>query len=373
MAGQGRRTEPREERFVLKQLRLAGFRNLTALQLEPGPGLNVVSGPNGAGKSNVLEAIGLLCAGRSFRGARLEALLQEGAEQGWLQAEALVRPVQERRRIEMARPRHRRLLHEGKRPRSIAWWRTRWPVVWFHPGSLQVSAGPPQQRRDLLDGLLELLDPAGAAERLAYERALRSRNRLLKAGGAAPGALSAYEQLLARHGPRLVAARRRMLRAVAPLAERAFGEIAGEQLPLSLRYVASAPEEPDDFLRALQASREQDARLKRTGIGPHLDEVAVRLGGAAARHRASQGQHRAVALALVLAQGELLAARLGRRPVLLLDDVSSELDPDRNARFFEAAARRGGQLFVTTTDPRFVPPLEGRADWRIEAGRLRPR
>ena len=371
MDGEGRGAEPSGGAFVLKRVRGAGFRNLAAFDLAPGPGLNVVSGPNGAGKSNVLEAIGLLCAGRSFRGARLDALLQEGAEQGWLQAEALVRPVREQRRIEMARPRHRRLLHEGKRPRSVAWWRARWPVVWFHPGSLQVSAGPPQQRRDMLDGLLELLDPSGTADRQAYERALRSRNRLLKEGPQGDEAMGAYEQVLARHGPRLVAARRAMLRALGPLAERAFAEISGARLELSLRYVATAPEEPAEFLRSLQASRAHDVRLKRTTLGPHLDEVAVRLGGAAARHRASQGQHRAVALALVLAQAELLADRLGRRPLLLLDDVSSELDPARNARFFEAAARRGGQLFVTTTDARFVPAAGPRCDWRIEDGRLR--
>ncbi len=360
------------EPFRLLELSARGFRNLERLQLELAPRFNVFSGPNGAGKSNLLEAVGLLCAARSFRGARMRAMLAAGARQGVLEGRAEARPLPEARRIGMEAPSRRKLLHEGKKPRSLAWWRARWPVVWFHPGSLQLSAGPPEVRRALLDGLLDLLDPVAAADRLAYERALRSRNRLLREGERDERALLAYERVLAERGPRLVAARRRLLEELAPRAERAFLAVMGESLPLKVSYEASAPPEPSAFLRSLTERRAHDARLRRTSLGPHADEVTIRLQGAGARGRASQGQHRAVALAFKVAEAALLAERLGRAPLLLLDDVSSELDPERNARLFALLASQGGQVLLTTTDPAFIRLQEEREDFRVEAGRILP-
>ncbi len=360
------------EPFRLLRLELTGFRNLVPTQLELGWRFNVFSGPNGAGKSNLLEAVGLLCAARSFRGARMQVLLAEGASHARLQGWAEAKPLPEARRILMEAPSRRRLLHEGKRPRSIAWWRARWPVVWFHPGSLQLSAGAPQVRRAWLDALLDLLEPAASADRRAYERALRSRNRLLREDARDEGALLAYERVLADRGPRLVSARRRLLTELAPRAERAFAAVVGEALPLEVSYEASAPADPEAFLRHLSERRAHDARLKRTTEGPHADDVSMRLRGLGTRGRASQGQHRAVALAFKVAEAALLAERLGRAPMLLLDDVSSELDPERNERLFALLSSQGGQVLLTTTDPAFIRLRQERRDFRVRRGRIHP-
>ncbi len=343
------------------------FRNLAPLAFEPGAGINVLSGDNGQGKSNVLEAIFYLGSLGSFRGAPASELIQHGAETAAISCELRTAPLARALSVRLhAGAARRELSLDGKRPRSIAAWASVAPMVVFHPGDLVLGQGAPERRRAFLDRVLEIVDPVFAGARADYERALRSRNRLLR-DEAPERAIRAFDPILASSGSVVGVCRARLVDDLAPRAERAFEEIMGAEVPLRLRYAPRVEPTEMALRAALERSLEKDRARGWTAEGPHADDLAVEVLGHAAKHHASQGQHRAMVLALKVAETDELARRSGKLPVLLLDDVSSELDRTRSRRFFEMLARRGGQVFLTTTTPELVA-LEGQGTFRVHAG-----
>jgi len=347
-----------------------GFRNLERLDLEPGPRFNVFSGDNGAGKSNLLEALHLLSAARSFRGAaKVDMIRLDGAEAS---LEALVDVGTAPRRLGMRMPRQgaRRLLLDGKRPRSLSVWHTAVQAVLFHPGDLILSTGGSELRRALLDRMLEQMLPMYGAALSRYTRALRSRNRLLKEDDPDGRALLSFGKILALEGELLVAERARLVEELHPSAETAFAEISGSKTQLEVRYQPRVAGGAAELERALGDSLNEDLRRGYTTQGPHLDDLSLKVSDVNARHHASQGQHRALVLSLKVAELETLGWRVGRTPILLLDDVSSELDRSKNRRFFSMLARMGGQVFLTTTHPEFILLDEHRVDFDVTDGRV---
>jgi len=347
-----------------------GFRNLERLDLEPGPRFNVFSGDNGAGKSNLLEALHLLGAGHSFRSAAKLDMVQRGGSESTL--EALIDAGSAPRRLGLRLPRQgsRRLVLDGKRPRALSVWQAAVQVVIFHPGHLALSTGSSELRRAFLDGLLEQASPSYAASLARYTRALKSRNRVLKDESPDGMALLAYAEILSREGAQLVRERRALIEELGPLAERAFEEISGTEQKLTVRYLPRVLGGESDLREAIAASLSQDLKRGYTTQGPHLDDLSLAVSEVSARHHASQGQHRALVLSLKVAELDTLARRVGRTPLLLLDDVSSELDRSKNRRLFSMLARLGGQVFLTTTHPEFILLDEDRVDYEVERGRV---
>jgi DNA replication and repair protein RecF len=193
---------------------------------------------------------------------------------------------------------------------------------------------------------------------MRYARALKDRSRLLHEQGP-DDVLDAYDHVLANEGAAIAVARAEYVRELAPRVEAKFMEIATPAPPLTLLYestlgevVESGDEKNvrDRFLEELGARRMTDRRRKTTSVGPHLDELAMTLDRAPVRDRASQGQHRAIVLALKLAEITHLAERLGEPPILLLDDMSSELDPSRSRQLYDAVGRLDGQVILTGTE-----------------------
>jgi DNA replication and repair protein RecF len=365
-------TALRVERLVTR-----GFRNLGTTTLDPGPGFNVVHGDNGAGKSNLLEAIHYLGALRSFRGARAEDLVGVEDDKALLQARVSGESFGRTLKVLISRTEPRRLALDDKRPRSTAQWLLAVPMVLFHPGDAGLAMGPPEPRRAYLDRILEQMDATYAATLASYQKALRSRNRLLKLENVDRRSVIAYDGVLAQAGAIVGQTRARLVDDLAPRAERAFVEVAGVELPLEVRYEPRVEPDPDAIVAALAKSYEKDRARGFTAEGPHSDELALRVRREAdavaakhfaAKHHASQGQHRAIVLALKVAELDVLAARVSRVPILLLDDVSSELDRSRNRRLFELLRRMGGQVFLTTTHAEFILLEEERTDFRVEAG-----
>jgi len=364
----------------IERLRTRGFRNLGALSLEPGPQFNVLHGPNGAGKSNVLEAVHYLGSLKSFRGAKTDDLvaMDEGSANlgAKVSGEAAPRTFQ----VALDRRRSRQLKLDGKRPRAIASWHQAIQVVLFHPGDLTLAMGPADQRRTFLDRVLEQMDATYSSALSSYTKALRSRNRLLKKEDADPRSIKAYDAILAQAGAIVGQTRRALTEDLAPRTEAAFAEVVGEELPLEVRYQPRIEPTVDAIREALDRAWRKDRARGFTADGPHGDDVALRVSHAedesgrsvAARHHASQGQHRAIVLALKVAELDVLSSRTGRVPILLLDDVSSELDRERNARFFERLGRMGGQVFLTTTYPELILLEEDRRDFAIREGELIP-
>ncbi len=358
------------EALRLGALHLNGFRNLAPLAFEPGARFNVLFGDNGAGKSSLLEAIAYVAALRSFRQARKEDMIGLGGERASLYARVESAPYAREHRIVLDRRQGRSVLVDGKRPRSLGGYYGLVPLVLFHPGDTELMAGPPEARRAFLDRVLEQVDPGYARALDDYGKALRSRNRLLKTPRLDPRAAVAYDAILAEFGARIGAARAALTSELKPRVESVFAEITEQALPLELSYVARHDPEREALAQALRANFEQDLMRGFTGVGPHGDDLRAGMRGTAAKHHASQGQHRALVLALKVAELAVLAERKRRLPLLLLDDVSSELDRSRNRRFFKLLAELGGQIFLTTTHREFILLESERADYQVEAGRV---
>ena len=367
MAPPSRRTESPTR---LETLRVQGFRNLEALNFQPGPHFNVIHGDNGAGKSNLLEAIDYLGTLKSFRGAKAADMVALAGETALLEARLIGGPAPHELRVEIGRTARRRLQLDRKRPRSTSQWYQTVQMVLFHPGDLVLAAGAPDRRRAFLDRMLEQMDPVYSTTLASYEKALRSRNRLLKAEVTDRRSVKVYDTILSKAGAVVGQARAHLIQDLAPRVERAFREVFGADTPLKVEYLPRVEPTEGAIQLALDRAFDRDCARGFTADGPHGDDLGLRLDGVGARHHGSQGQHRAIVLALKTAELDLLSERTGRVPILLLDDVSSELDRRRNRSFFEVLSRAGGQVFLTTTHPEFILLEDDRVDFPVEAGRV---
>jgi DNA replication and repair protein RecF len=354
----------------VEALRVRDFRNLRRVEVAPGPRFNVVWGDNGQGKSNLLEAIDYLGSLHSFRGAKAEELICESAPHAELWAKVSGDVLPHEHRIRLSREGRREIQLDGKRPRSSATYLQALPVVLFHPGDLNLTLGSAEARRSFLDRLLVRLDAVYASALAAYTRALASRNRVLKSDAPSRKAILAYDELLASAGSVIGQARAGLCAELAPRVTNAFSEISPEGPAVALAYEPRVAPTVNALREALQTSLDKDLARGFTAEGPHADELAVRLKETRARRYASQGQHRAIVLALKIAELIELEQRTGHTPLLLLDDVSSELDRERSRRFFALLNRLGGQVFLTTTRPELVVVEGDRKDFRVAEGVL---
>lgn len=346
--------------LFVERLSVRSFRNVESADLELSPSFNVIAGDNGHGKTNLLEALYVLGTSKSFRASRLRECVRFG------DASASVRGVV--REDGLARGQSvglsagvRAVKIDEKRPPSLAAYAVRTPVVVFHPAELVLSTGPGSERRRLLDRVSLYFDPAALESLDAYGRAMKARQRVLERVGPSARELDAYEELLVSHGRAVTAQRAMAAEALVPAASHAFVQIAAPGLALVARYEPSCPSADEDYRRALFDQRERDARRGSATVGPHRDELALEISGRAVRGVASQGQHRAVTLALKSAEIEVVGRARGARPILLLDDVSSELDRDRTAALFAFLSEQRGQVVLTTTRPSILELPERRA------------
>jgi DNA replication and repair protein RecF len=363
--------------LLLEQLSVRDFRNITRVDIEPAPRMNVVAGNNGHGKTSLLEAIYFAATSRSFRTHRTAELVRHGSPVASVRA----RFVEEQKAIE---GKSCSVKVDGNKPQSLASFATRSPVVVFHPDEMALSTGPAGLRRKLLDRIALFMDPASAVERARDEHALKSRQELLQrhAGGrgapasAAEGApaIEAFEALCAKHGAAVTQARQRAASALTAELYAAFAQIAAPDLRLEARFSPGGSADEAEALVELERQRGRDAHRASAGFGPHRDDLLLLLDGRPARLVGSQGQHRALTLAIKAAEAATVAEVRGLEPILLLDDVSSELDPDRTAALFRFLALSRGQIFLTTTRPDLIvtPGIDrnGRRDFRIDRGAL---
>lgn len=360
-----------ELRFV--SLRVQGFRNIASVDLSPSPGFNVISGDNGQGKTSLLEAIYFVATTRSFRTERFRELLMEGEQTAVVKVRVddggLVR---EQRAIVAGSGRAVQI--DGKRPERLSQYATQTPVVVFHPGDLVVVSGPAQGRRTLLDRIALFGDAMSADHRLRYTRAMKSRQLVLAERGPSAMDLGPLEELMGRHGAALSAARARAADELAAAGSAAFDHMSVSSSKLEIRYMPGGDEDASRMTEQLGRRRAEDLRARSAGVGPHRDDLKLLLGGRTVRKHASQGQQRLVTLALKMAELECVRRARGAHPVLLLDDVSSELDRTRTGAVFELLSSTLSQVFLTTTRPElFVTPAPGateRRDWVVRSGAI---
>lgn len=355
--------KPAGARFVRVELR--AFRNIDQIGFEPAPKLNVVFGDNGQGKTSLLEALYFVATTRSFRSERLQALIQEGNPGLSVRAELEEAGFRREQRALLS-PSGRRVTIDGKRPHRLIDYARRTPVVAFHPDDLEMVAGSASPRRRLLDRVALFIDPSGFERRSPLERAVRERQRVLVERGERSPELEAYETLIAEHGSRFQAARERAANALLEALSDAAASLGLADGELLARYLPGGSTDPLAVKGELSQRRALDRIRRSPTHGPGRDELALSLGGRSARAHASQGQQRLVTLALKLAELECIRRARGVLPVLLLDDVSSELDPTRTAAVYEVLRASAGQVFVTTTRPELFPRLSESTDERLD-------
>ncbi len=351
----------------IERLRIDGFRNLRSIDLTPAPGANLFVGANGQGKTSLLEAIDYACTLRSFRGALRAQLVGHDVKRAEVRLDASGDPLGHAFQVVVQRS-GREILLDGKRPERAVQYYGNAACVVFHPEDLELVRGGPDIRRRLLDRiLLRVVDGYGEAMR-SYTRALRARNTLLRDAQPDLRAIAAFDAPLARFGSFLARERVVLTQELLPAARAAVADVAYTDDTVSLQYRSRVPLETDAYREELARTVGNDIARKSTQIGPHADDVAIAWSGRSARVVASQGQTRALALALRLAELEVLQARSGRIPWLLLDDVSSELDRERTQRLFTRVASLSAQLWVTTTDPAIADLIPHAARFTVRAG-----
>lgn len=325
--------------FRVGLLELRDFRSYREAHVAFCPGLNVIQGRNGQGKTNLLEAIHFAATLRSLRSSPTEALVSQGA------AEAVVRigtEVGERSMLVessiAASGRHRTQLNRrgGARRRDLA---DALQVVVFSPDDLELVKGPPGVRREVLDDLAVGLRPGAADDQKELDRVLRQRNALLKQSGGrvTPDvelSLEVWDERLVRAAEAVAASRVRAIALLAPHLVEAYRRISGEEAPVEVGYDSAWI--GSGMAAALVSSRRDDLRRGVSTVGPHRDDMVITLADLPARTHASQGEQRCIALALRLASHQLLTDTGGHAPVLLLDDVFSELDSQRSAALFDS-------------------------------------
>jgi DNA replication and repair protein RecF len=333
------------------------LRSLVDVRIELGTGLVSIVGPNGAGKTNLLEALYFALSGRSFRTSDRRELIPFGERLA--RAEATVRDedgVEHRLLASVSREEGRRHLLDANPADPATLARHRPPVAVFSPDRLALVKGPPGERRAHIDRYVAARWPSRAGLRQRYGQALAQRNALLAAlGRGRAGDLDVWDAALAEAATALVAARSE---AIAELAE-PFAEAAAElglEGAATIVYAPRAAGSAEEIRCGLGERREADVRLGRTSWGPHLDELKLELAGRALRRYGSQGQQRAALLALIFAEREGLLSAHRVAPLLLLDDVMSELDPARRELLVERLAH-GGQALMSAADRELLPAV----------------
>lgn len=352
----------------LTSLTCDGFRCIEHLEFAPAPGVNVIRGGNAQGKTTLLEALLFLVTARSHRSTMESELVRRGGDYFRIQG-----------RFER---------HEHPLEMEVNWWRGakrfkvngvsqervsdilgKVNVVFFSPGDVDLVRGPGSGRRRFLDMEISQLSSRYLHALQRYRDVLRQRNEILRRPEPDEAMLDVWDAQLAEHGEVIRSERNAFVDGLSGLAAEAYERVAGGER-LSVRY---APDVGMDtpLADALQKSRTADLKRGVTSRGPHRDEIELIVAEAPARAYASQGQQRTAALALKLAEVTLIRERAGEYPILMLDDVLSELDEDRSRRLLEAAPE-DVQCFLTTTGLDGARPGwdSSWTEFLIEAGNL---
>jgi DNA replication and repair protein RecF len=347
----------------IEALEFADFRNYQSLSFTPAPSLNLLTGPNAQGKSNLLEGLGVLLVGRSFRGAKAVDLPRWGALHATIAGE-------------LHRQETRRSLRRVVSARDDgAWavggdgcaWARAIPFSWT---DLNIVTGGPLGRRNFLDGFAIKIYPAYAATHQRYRHVLARRNHVLQRrppGRDLLAEIEPWSEQLIELGIEILARRRQGTAAIRAEVRKIYPILGGRgQLDVEYRSSLAEAPAPEAFRAALASRFGEEVRRGQTLVGPHRDDLLLTLDGRDLRVFGSRGQQRLVALTLRLAEAGPVEEAVGSPPVLLLDDALSELDPGVQERVIEHVAR-AGQVFLTSADPA-LPDVARARWWEVRGG-----
>ncbi|SIQ76099.1 DNA replication and repair protein RecF [Rhizobium sp. RU20A] len=358
-------------RVSLSRLKLGNFRNYESLALDLDARHVVLTGDNGSGKTNLMEAVSFLSPGRGLRRAAYGDVSRVGGDGGFTvfaELEGMEGSVEIGTGTDPGEDsQSRRLRLNGTPARTVEELLDHCRLLWLTPAMDGLFTGTSSERRRFLDRLVLSLDPEHGRRVADFERAMRSRNRLLSEPGADPVWLTGLEKQMAELGVAMAVARREMLGLLAALIERRPRETPFPTASLTLSgfmdaHAGPAFELEDAYLDALRSGRYRDAAAGRTLEGPHRSDLVVRhLEKSMEAERCSTGEQKALLVGLILAHAELVADITGFAPVLLLDEIAAHLDEGRRAALFDLIDAIGGQAFMTGTDKAMFAALRDRA------------
>ena len=349
---------------MIRSLRLVDFRCFAALELEVPVGGAILTGDNAQGKTSILEALCVLVRLHSPRTHRMATMGKIGSKGFGIAGD----PWSCERQVRHSRDGLFLKANEEALSSQTRYLEDGGLVVWMGNEDLELVRGPGEGRRRFLDFLGAQIDTNYRRSWSRYRRALRAKNLLLKEGRIRDAEILAYEEILVEHGTVLMESRARLISDLTPLAAEAQRAVSGKAEPLTLNYL---PASGSDLRESMLQARERETRLRQAVVGPHRDDLDLRLHGMPAAEFASEGQQRTLALALKLAQGKLLENRGGKLPIYLMDDIFGELDPSRRNALMNHLPPLA-QKWITTTHLDWLketPQLEAIARYHVKDGR----
>lgn len=351
------------------------FRNVRQLSFVPDSGVNVIFGENGQGKTNIIESIWMFTGCHSFRTHKHAELIEKGKREAKVSLSFVAQSMENDASLKIGQKRE--FILNGVPVESPRKFLGEFQSVVFSPSSLSIIKDAPSERRKFLDIAVSMVKPAYAVHLMKYAKLLANRNALLKQipMGVPEDYLDAWDEELARVGATLTQYRLNYTDRIAGIASEIYKEISGGKEELRLEYKQSSKsfavdeyELTENIFIALQKSRETDIRRQMTGVGPHKDDLDLKIGDLSARFYGSQGQQRSAALALKLAEAYIVKEMSGEYPIILLDDVMSELDTKRQTYLLEYL--KNWQVFLTCCDLSHFSRLSESKTFRIENGTL---
>ncbi len=362
--------------MIIQALDLTNFRNIESASLTFSETFNVIRGRNAQGKTNLLEAIHLFSLGRSFRTRRSEEMIMFGRDYLFARLGCLS-DTDVRFRIEIGLERGGRISAavNGKKLTGLGEIIGIIPTVVFAPQDVTLSSGPPADRRTFIDYTAAQISPSFLQNLREYRRVLGQRNSLLRRAaetGAEPQGIEAWDDMLAERGEAVLEGRREMLAEIQGRAEKLFGEIVPGGGALRMEYRCSFRQDGDGVREALadalRRQRDQERRRGYTLVGPHYDDIGIYIGDEELRRYGSQGRKRLTSIVLKLAQAWSIMERRAERPVVLLDDIFSELDGETGERVRGLLTDRYQSFITTPRSGDFAGAGMGRFD--VEGGRI---
>ncbi len=358
----------------LKHITLINYRNYEKLSLPFHSGFNVIHGRNAQGKTNLLEAIYLVCGLRPFSGTKNSELVRFGCESSLAKGEISAENGLNEVHVTVKNDGRRARLN-SKAVRSISQHFGTFKVVLFLPSDINIVKGGPQARRDYLDSVISAVCPAHIKQLRDYQKAVSQRNHvLISARGPSPLVLDLWDEQIAQTGSDIVKRRVEMIKEFNRKLNEVYGESADSDNSARIIYGVSfdrGEEIVRSILEGLRKNFPSDRKRGYTTVGPHRDRVGFLLDGRDASRFASQGQSKNLVLALKSAEIKLFRERTGVNPILLLDDITSELDSGRRSFLFNALSEFSGQVFVTSTEKKQVPVRSQVHTFLVDSGRVR--
>lgn len=368
----------------ITQLEITDFRNLAQVAIEPGEGVNIIYGANAQGKTNLLEAIWLCSGNRSFRGAREREMTRFGSKMFHIRMRFADRERTQLISYDSGGDK-RKLQLNRMTLRSPSELTGEFTCVVFHPEDLSLVKDGPADRRNFLDIAISQIKPVYGRYILQYNGLLEQRNALLKQihrTGSGREMLSVWDEQLARIGTAVSILRQDYLQKLSVLSKGVYGGFTGNRETFSLEYESSvyrdglpeavySEELIDCYRKALASHLEEDIRLHYTSVGVQRDDLEILVNGISARAYGSQGQQRSCAIALKIGEAMLLKGITGENPVILLDDVMSELDPGRQDYLLNRI--QGFQVFITCCDTAWASQLADGKIFEVSGGQVTPK